>query len=144
MDKAEFDAELIEGHKGVAAVIVPFDPEEGWSQKPTRLFERCHGWPISGTVNRIRFEGYVGERWGRFFIIIDDELRKRAGLSIGDKAHLVVQPTTSRRAIEHAIEQSKLTTQPSKARSDAIEKIFPSLAKEGWTRPKTKKTRSIL
>jgi hypothetical protein len=28
-DKAEFRAELIEGHKGVTVVIVPFNPEEG-------------------------------------------------------------------------------------------------------------------
>ena len=28
MRKLEFEAELIEGHKGVTVVIVPFDPEE--------------------------------------------------------------------------------------------------------------------
>jgi len=39
-DKAEFDAELIEGHKGVTIVVVPFDPEAGWSQKPLRLDPR--------------------------------------------------------------------------------------------------------
>ena len=97
-DKATFDAELIEGHKGVTAVIVPFDPEEGWSQKPVRLEGRRHGWLITGTVNRVRFDGYVGERWGRFFMIIDDELREKAGVSVGDTLHLVVQPTRNRRS----------------------------------------------
>src|SRR5215475_9281062 len=30
MDKVRFEAELIEGHKGVTVVLVPFDPEERW------------------------------------------------------------------------------------------------------------------
>ena len=36
------------------------------------------GWVITGTANGVRFDGYIGERWGRFFIIIDPELRKAA------------------------------------------------------------------
>ena len=36
-NKRTFDAELIEGHKGVTAVIVPFDPEESWREKPVRF-----------------------------------------------------------------------------------------------------------
>ena len=35
MDKVRFEAELIEGHKGVTVVLVPFDPEEKWSQSPS-------------------------------------------------------------------------------------------------------------
>src|SRR5215470_4954629 len=83
-DKAEFETELIEGHKSVTAVIVPFDPEKGWSRKPVRLDSRRHGWLITGTANGIRFDGYIGERWGRFFIIIDPELRKKARVSVGE------------------------------------------------------------
>jgi len=120
-DKAEFEAELIEGHKGVTAVIVPFDPEEGWSVKPVRLASRRHGWLVTGTVNRIRFDGYIGERWGRFFITIDPELRKKARVSVGDTLRVTIQPTTARRVFELAFEQSKETTQPRTARPDAIE-----------------------
>jgi hypothetical protein len=119
-DKAEFEAELIEGHKGVTVVIVPFDPEEGWSLKPVRLDSRRHGWLITGNANDVRFDGYIGERWGRFFIIIDPELRKAASVSVGDTLTLSIQPTTSRRAFERAFAQSKVTTQPQKARPDAI------------------------
>ena len=118
-DKAEFEAELIEGHKGVTALIVPFDPEEGWSRKPVRLAERRHGWLVSGTVNRVRFDGYIGERWGRFFITIDTELRQAARVAVGDILHVVVQPTSSKKVYELALEQSKSTTQPAKARADA-------------------------
>jgi len=119
-DKAEFEAELIEGHKGITAVIVPFDPEEGWSRKPVRLAERRHGWLVSGTVNRVRFDGYIGERWGRFFITIDQELREAARVAVGDMLQVVVQPTNSKKVYERALEQSKATTQPTRARADAI------------------------
>jgi hypothetical protein len=39
-NKVQFEAELIQGHKGVTVVLVPFDPEEKWSIKPVRLFGR--------------------------------------------------------------------------------------------------------
>ena len=119
-DKAEFEAELIQGHKGVTAVIVPFNPEEGWSRRPVRLAERRHGWLVSGTVNRVRFDGYIGERWGRFFITIGPELREAARVAVGDVLNVVVQPTNSKKVYERALEQSKATTQPAKARPDAI------------------------
>ena len=119
-DKAEFKTELIEGHKGVTAVIVPFNPEEGWSRKPVRLAERRHGWLVSGTVNRVRFDGYIGERWGRFFITIGPELREAARIAVGDMLKVVVQPTNSKKVYERALEQSKATTQPAKARADAV------------------------
>ena len=32
-----FKAEVIQGHKGVLAVLVPFNPEELWKQKPVKL-----------------------------------------------------------------------------------------------------------
>ena len=120
-DKAEFDAELIEGHRGVTVVVVPFDPEEGWSQKPVRLDRRRHGWLITGTVNGVPFDGYVGERWGRFFIIIEPELREAARVSVGDKLRMIVQPTATRRAFRKAVAQSKVTTAPRKPRADAID-----------------------
>jgi len=46
MEKVRFNAELIEGHKGVTVVLVPFDPEKMWLQKPIRLYGRRHGWLV--------------------------------------------------------------------------------------------------
>ena len=60
--KMSFDAELIEGHKGVTAVIVPFDPETFWRRKPVRFDPRRDGWLVKGTINRTRFDGYIGWR----------------------------------------------------------------------------------
>jgi hypothetical protein len=117
--KKRFDAELIQGHKNVAAVIVPFDPERLWSQKPLRLEGRRHGWLITGTADGVRFDGYIGERWGRFFIIIDHELRKEGGFSIGHTLTMVIEPTRKASALTRARAQSKHTTQPKKARAHA-------------------------
>ena len=37
MRRQRFHAGLIQGHKGVTAVIVPFDTEEVWRAKPTKI-----------------------------------------------------------------------------------------------------------
>lgn len=118
---ARFEAELIEGHKGVTVVLVPFDPEEKWSRKPLRLAGRRHGWLVTGTANGVKFDGYVGERWNRFFIIIDRGLREAAHVAVGDTLKMVVEPTSNARAFEQAREQSKVTTAPKTARTDAID-----------------------
>jgi hypothetical protein len=121
MSKARFEAALFEGHKGVTAVLVPFDPEEVWGLKPVRLAPRRDGWLVTGTVNGTRFDGYIGFRWGRFFIIIEPELRSAAEVVVGDTLSLVVEPTTTRKALAKARKQSKVTTAPPKNRADAIE-----------------------
>lgn len=125
MGKARFEAQLIEGHKGVTAVMVPFDPQAVWSQKPFRLAGRRHGWLVKGTANGARFNGYIGDRWGHFFITLDDRLRQAAGVSVGDAVSMVVEPTGTREAYLQAWEQSQVTTQPSKARPDAV--VFPDV-----------------
>jgi hypothetical protein len=121
MDKVQFKAELIEGHKGVTVVLVPFDPEERWSRKPVRLDARRHGWLVAGRANGVGFDGYIGERWNRFFIIIDSELRKAAKVAVGDTLRMIVEPTSSARALAQARKQSKVTTAPRKPRIDAID-----------------------
>jgi hypothetical protein len=121
MSKARFEAALFEGHKGVTAVLVPFDPEEVWGLKPVRLAPRRDGWLVTGTVNGTRFDGYIGFRWARFFIIIEPELRSAAKLFVGDTLSVVVEPTTTRKALAKARKQSKVTMAPPKSRADAIE-----------------------
>ena len=115
----EFEAELILGHKGVTVVLVPFDPEQRWSLKPVRLAGRRHGWVITGSANGIEFDGYIGERWNRFFIIIEKELRNAAEVEVGDSLKMNVHPTSNSKVFAKALAQSKVTTQPKEARSDA-------------------------
>jgi hypothetical protein len=121
MSKERFEAELFTGHKGVTAVIVPFDPGDVWQLKPVKLDPRRDGWLVKGTVNRTRFDGYIGYRWGRYFIIIDPELRSAAKVAVGDTLSLVIEPTSSAKVLAKAREQSKMTTAPRKGRADAVE-----------------------
>jgi len=121
MSKVRFEAELIQGHKGVTVVMVPFDPEQKWSQKPVRLDPRREGWLIRGTANGVRFDGYIGYRWNRFFIIIERDLREAAKVSVGDVLTMVIEPTMSMRVLVRARAQSKVTTAPKKGRADAID-----------------------
>lgn len=113
MSKATFTAELVEGHKEVHAVIVPFDPQEVWGQKPVKIDPRRDGWLIRGTMNKIRFLGWIGYRWGRFFIIVDPEMRETLGVEVGARIVFVVEPTSSAAAMKIAREQARLTTAPS-------------------------------
>ncbi len=115
-----FEAEVIAGHKGVVALIVPFDPEDVLRRKPVRLAGRRHGWLIEGAVNGVTLTGYIGERWGRFFVMLDDDVREAAGIAVGDDVTVVVRPTSSRTVLAKAFEQSRRTTQPSRARIDAV------------------------
>ena len=78
----------------VTVVLVPFDPEEKWSQKPIRLDARRHGWLITGTANGMAFEGFIGERWSLFFTghrahfeCADPRARTRAGESNNGPKH---------------------------------------------------------
>jgi hypothetical protein len=123
MRRARFEAQLFEGHKGATAVLVPFDPVEVWHAPPVRLAGRRHGWLITGTANGARFDGYVGERWNRFFITLDEALRSAAGVGVGDRVTMVISPTATRKAYLAALEQSGATTQPGKPRPDAV--TFP-------------------
>ena len=100
---------------------MPFDPEKTWRQKPVRLDPRRDGWLVKATVNGTRFDGYIGIRWGRFFLIVDAELRYALGVSVGDTLSLVVEPTLDHDVWERARKQAKVTTAPKKGRPDAIE-----------------------
>jgi hypothetical protein len=120
MSTARFKAELIEGHKGVTAVMVPFDPEAVWKQKPVRFDARREGWLIKGKVNGRAFDGYIGYRWRRYFIMIEPALRKEAKVAIGDTLTVSVAPTLSLQTLARARALSKITTAPKKGRPDAI------------------------
>jgi hypothetical protein len=93
MKKQKFKAELLTGHKG-AAVIVPFDPEEVWGAPPRQVVSKVYGkrpgHVVKGSLNGHPFEGWIGHRWGRFFILVDVELQEAAGLSVGDMVDVSV------------------------------------------------------
>jgi hypothetical protein len=87
-----FKAEVIQGHKGVLAVLVPFNPEELWKQKPVKLAGRRHGWLVKGSVEGEPYDGYIGLRWDRFFIMVDEGLKPGAYLANVVAAAWVMAP----------------------------------------------------
>lgn len=117
MQRAKFRSQLVAGHKGVVALVVPFDPEDVWGLKPMLLAGRRHGWPVVVRAKRKRFAAYIGERWGRRFVMIDPEA---LGVAAGDELSVELEASTDPDVVAAAIEQSRVTTQPARARADAI------------------------
>lgn len=107
-----FTAPLVEGHKGVTPVIVPFDPREVWGVEPVPLDDRREGWLVEGTVQGVAMHGWIGFRWGRYFLIIGPELRAKAKLAVGDAVEVALSSSKSPRALAVAKEQAPLTTAP--------------------------------
>jgi hypothetical protein len=77
-------------------VLVPFDPEEVWGIPPQPVASRTYGVRpghlVRGTMNGRRFEGWIGQRWRRFFILVDEPLQRSARVSVGDTVEVVVEP----------------------------------------------------
>jgi len=116
MSRIGFEAPLVAGHNGVTVVIAPFSPREVWGVEPVPLDDRREGWLVTGTMNGVKFDGWVGFRWGRYFIIVDAALRKAAKIGVGDSVDVAVKPTTRAKALAVAKEQAPLTTAPGRGK----------------------------
>ena len=97
--RVTFETELIMGHKNIAAVLVPFAPERVWKTASVKVDAPYSRKPqdaylVRGTIDGTAFEGWIGKRRGRRFIIVDQALRKRAGVSVGDLVEIVVEPAS--------------------------------------------------
>src|SRR5215510_11111884 len=99
MPLQDFVAELLMGHKG-AAVIVPFDPANVWGTRPVEhgVLPWRTGHLVRGRVNGVPFAGWIGHRWGRFFLLVDEHLQRRAGVAVGDMVQIAVEPRPAPRS----------------------------------------------
>jgi uncharacterized protein DUF1905 len=86
-----FSAVLLEGHKGTA-VEVPFDPAERWGQAPSVLRPGRHGHWVRGVLAGVHFTSTIVPRSGRFWLMVDDSLRKAAGVRPGDSVRVSLDP----------------------------------------------------
>lgn len=91
MANARFTATLLDGHKG-AAFEVPFDPAERWDSPPERLTAGRRGHRVSGKVKGVAFESAIVPRSRRFWLLIDDDVRKEAKLDVGSSAKIELRP----------------------------------------------------
>lgn len=92
MRRMSFKTELLSGHKD-DAVEVPFDPSETWGVAPRPLWRGRKGHPVSGTLNRTRFEeSFIVPRQKKFFLLIDKDMKREAGINAGDSVRVSVAP----------------------------------------------------
>jgi len=91
MKKDRFTATILEGHKE-AAFEVPFDPAEHWGIPPRPLWAGRRGHHVRGTLDGTSFESVVVPRSRKFFVRVDDALRKAAGVAIGDSVKVSLEP----------------------------------------------------
>jgi hypothetical protein len=99
--RTKFRAELLDGHKG-PAILVPFDPRELWGLAPVPVASETYGERpghlVAGTLNGHAFEGWIGCRFGRHFLLVDDALRRAAKIEVGDVFEVALAPRGRSRA----------------------------------------------
>ena len=94
MSPARFRGEILAGHKG-AAVEVPFDPAERWGLGAVALWRGRRGHRVTGVVQKLRFESSVVPRSKRFWLLLDEDLLDAAGLAVGDRVDVAIEPSAS-------------------------------------------------
>lgn len=90
--KKKFKAEVMSGHKD-SALEVPFDPTKEWGIEPKPLWRGRRGHAVNAIVNGFRFESSIVPRQKKFFMLIDRETAKAAGISEGSVVEVAVEPS---------------------------------------------------
>lgn len=91
MKKKKFRAEVLSGHKE-DAVEVPFDPAKEWGIPPKPLWRGRRGHFVNVTINGFSFEGSIVPRQKKFYLLIDTEAEKAAGVYEGVVVQVEVEP----------------------------------------------------
>jgi hypothetical protein len=91
MKRREFKAEVLPGHKD-AAVEVPFDPAWAWDISPKPLWRGRRGHEVKGKLNGCVFESFIVPRSKKFWMVVDEELKRKAKVSVGDVVSVSVEP----------------------------------------------------
>lgn len=93
--KQKVIGELRPGHKS-AAVEVPFDPEEKWAIKPRALWPGRRGYTVRGELNGVSFGSCIVARSRKFWMLVDEDVQEKAGVSVGDTVRFSVEPMSAR------------------------------------------------
>jgi len=98
MKKKTFRAEAFSGHKGNAVAVpfdpvaVPFDPVKEWGIPPKALWRGRRGHLVNATVYGVSFESSIVPRKKKFYLLIDAETAKAAGVSNVGILEVAVEP----------------------------------------------------
>ena len=90
MRKKTFSAALLGGHKD-AAIEIPFDPTQFWHTDAKPLWKGRRGFEVRATLNGFRFESFVVPRQKKFFMLVDEEVIKSTGVTIGDEVKASIE-----------------------------------------------------
>ena len=84
--RKQFKAEILSGHKdnAVEVLIRQMSPKPLWRGR--------RGHEVEGRLNGFPFESCIVPRQKRFFMIIDEDVRKQAKISAGDIVIASVKP----------------------------------------------------
>ena len=91
MKKRTFKAEVLSGHKE-DAVEVPFDPEKTWGIPAKPLWRGRRGHLVNATVNGFSLESSIVPRQKKFYLLIDADAVRSAGISQGGVVEVAVKP----------------------------------------------------
>jgi len=89
--KKSFTGELLSGHKQ-DALEVPFDPAMEWNIQPQPLWRGRRGFPVQARIKGFKFDSSIVPRQRRFFLLIDPDVVKSAGLVRGRLIKITVEP----------------------------------------------------
>ena len=91
MKRKRFKAELRSGHKE-NAIEMPFDPAKAWGIPVKPLLRGRRGHRVQVSLNGFSFESVIVPRSGKFFLLVEEDIRKAAGVSVGEIVDAVVGP----------------------------------------------------
>ena len=89
--KKSFTGELLSGHKG-NALEVPFDPAKEWKIEAQLLWRGRRGFGVRARVKDRTFESSIVPRQKKFYLLIETEIVKAAGLDLGSRVRVTVEP----------------------------------------------------
>ena len=91
MKRKAFKAEVLRGHKAVA-VEVPFDPTWTWGIDPKPLWRGRKGHEVKGRLNGCEFKSFVVPRSMKFWMLVDEELKRKTKIVVGDVVRVSIEP----------------------------------------------------
>ena len=92
MKPKKFKAEVLSGHKEDHAVEVPFNPAWAWGTDAKPLWRGRKGHEVKGKLNGCAFESFIVPRANKFWMLIDEGLKRKARVSVGDVVNVSVEP----------------------------------------------------
>ena len=86
-----FTATVLSGHKE-DAMRVPFDPVLKWNAKAEQLWPGRRGFRVAAEINSHHFESAIVARSRKFWLLLPDDAKDKAGLATGDEVDVLLHP----------------------------------------------------